>query len=352
MIPLFRPFVSEDLDEITKILYSGNLAFGHYGQRLETALADFLSANNVVFFNTYNSAWQALLKAYQGKINEAYVPSFACAASIQPFNTEGLNIKWLEIIPDTGQCKVLDDYEINERSLVSVGHNCGYLSDIDRFENLSVSGATIVHDCIEAFGSKWRGKYLGDSSLTKIAVFSTDTVRILNTITGGFIACADSNLAEELRIIRDYGIERKHYRCANGEISLDYDIRYPGFGSKSSEINNYIGLKNLYEISSILEMHKKNADIWSRKLDSLNIAFSSLKISNKSSPNYWVYGILVDNKDDVIDRLNQYGFQASGVHSIVALNSVFGNKVLLPGAQEFNRRFLALPCGWWVDIKL
>lgn len=353
MIPLFKPYVTEDLKELTEILYSGNLAFGHYGQLLEEALAKFLGAKNVVFFNTYNSAWQALLKVYEGKISEAYVPSFACAASIQPFNTEGLRIKWLDMVPDTGQCRMVAINELKEDSLVSVGHNCGYLSDIDSFENLrSSTGATVVHDCIEAFGSMWKGKYAGDSSLMDIAIFSTDTVRMLNTITGGFIACADSSLAEELRIVRDYGIERKYYRYENGEISLEYDIRYPGFGSKSNEINNYIGLRNLDKIPIILQKHRKNAEIWGRKLDSLNIAYSKLNVSSNCSPNYWVYGILVNNKEEVINRLNDIGFQSSSVHAVVTHNSVFGNEVLLPGAQEFSHRFLALPCGWWLNIEL
>lgn len=350
MVPLFKPYISQNLNELDTILDSGNLAYGDYGKELEYELESFLGAKNVVIFNTYNSAWQALLKALEPSKKHVLAPAFACAASIQPFATEGYEIKWLDLDKESGQCQLPTPAELADSSIILVGHNCGYLSNVEEFENLNKLGCTVIHDGIEAFGSKWDDKYLGNSDITSISIFSTDTVRILNTVTGGFISCRDDALAMKLRLIRDYGIERRYYRDEFGEIRSDYDIASVGFGSKPSEINSYIGLKCLEEVPRILAHHKRNAEFWKDELIRYGIPFKELSILERSSPNYWVYGFTTQSKELFREILAKNGYQSSGVHAIVSRNSVFRNPKLLNGAEAFNSSFLAVPTGWWFEF--
>lgn len=65
-------------------------------------------------------------------------------------------------------------------------------------------------------------------------------------------------------------------------------------------------------------------------------------------PNYWVFGVLVPNKTEAILHFREKGFYASGVHLPNNNYSVFGKNGNLPGIEEFNSKFLALPSGWWL----
>ena len=47
------------------------------------------------------------------------------------------------------------------------------------------------------------------------------------------------------------------------------------------------------------------------------------------------------------------GYYASGVHINNNIYSVFdGINECLPGTVEFNRKFVALPCGWWMSQNI
>ena len=68
-------------------------------------------------------------------------------------------------------------------------------------------------------------------------------------------------------------------------------------------------------------------------------------------PNHWVAGILTDRTLELMREFREKGIYASGVHLQNNHYSVFKNHEVLPGVEEFHRRFLALPTGWWCDIK-
>ena len=66
-------------------------------------------------------------------------------------------------------------------------------------------------------------------------------------------------------------------------------------------------------------------------------------------PNYWVYGLLADDKRKAILDFRKRGLYASGVHINNNIYSVFGDKTELSGVNDFMRHFVAIPSGWWVD---
>ena len=71
----------------------------------------------------------------------------------------------------------------------------------------------------------------------------------------------------------------------------------------------------------------------------------------KILPNFWVYGVLSDNKIDAIMKFRDMGYYASGVHSPNNYYTIFGNQEKLPGVDEFYSKFLAIPCGWWFQLN-
>lgn len=111
-----------------------------------------------------------------------------------------------------------------------------------------------------------------------------------------------------------------------------------------SEVNSYIGCAQMNDIDVLLKKQKQNAIKWDERLD-----YCKLNNRKEIEPNYWVYGILSENKISDMLNFRGKGFYASGVHLPNNFYSVFGSQEKLPGVQEFYHRFMALPSGWWFE---
>ena len=65
-----------------------------------------------------------------------------------------------------------------------------------------------------------------------------------------------------------------------------------------------------------------------------------------------MYGVLADDKLNFIDKMKKTGFYATSVHVNNNIYSIFKNKVNLSGVNEFMKKFVAIPSGWWVNEEM
>jgi perosamine synthetase len=227
-------------------------------------------------------------------------------------------------------------------------HYCGYLGHVEEINALGKAhGIPVIDDNIEAFGSELRNKKAGNLG-TDISVFSFQTVRLPNTIDGGAIVFTDNALYEKAKLIRDYGIDRKNFRNNLNEINTSCDIVLEGYGALMSEVSSLIGLRQMEQMDTLIEKQRQNASKWSNILEGKNHINELLPTPNVL-PNYWVFGILADDKLTTIKKFRDQGFYATSVHINNNIYSVFKNTTALKGVNEFMDRFVALPCGWWVN---
>lgn len=148
--------------------------------------------------------------------------------------------------------------------------------------------------------------------------------------------------------IRDYGIDRTMFRDELNEISRDCDIMLEGYGALMPEFNSIIGNKQMIDIDELLLKQKINSVAWSNKLKEYN-NLNSMVINDFVEPNFWIYGVLADDKVEAIKYFRSVGFYATSVHINNNIYSVFKNNENLKGVSEFYKKFVALPCGWWVE---
>ena len=169
-----------------------------------------------------------------------------------------------------------------------------------------------------------------------------------NTIDGGAIVSKDKAFHDKLLLMRDFGIQRSIFRDNLGEISPACDIYMKGYGATLNEVNSYIGCCQMEEITDLLIQQVKNGHYWEQYL--LNMGYHSMK-RIEVEPNYWVYGLLSNDKRSDLFRFREMGYYASGVHLPNNYYSIFYRQPYLSGVEEFHSRFIALPCGWWFDNK-
>ncbi len=351
MIPLFKPYMPAELPELNAILHSGALAYGKWGKLFEQKLGEYIGENRIVIMNSYNSAMLVALAVIGVKPGDEIIASpMSCLASNQPFATQNLKVVWADIDPKTGTlCPESAKSKITSKTkAIFHNHYCGYLGYIDEINRIGKeNGIVVVDDAIEAFGSEYKGKRIGNTG-TDMTIFSFQTVRLPNTIEGGAIAFNNNDFYKKAQLIRDYGIDRSRFRDELGEISPNCDITLPGYGATLSDVNSYLGVLQMQKVEELIQIQKKNANKWEDLIPGKISNVEFLSSTSDKSPNYWVFGLLSADKIELIRQSRKEGFYASGVHLPNTYYSAFGTYESLPGVNEFYSKFVAIPCGWWV----
>lgn len=348
MIPLFKPYMPQ-LTELDNLLMSGNIATGEWVIKYENMLKQYFAEPYVLATNTFASAISVSVTTL-GLIHgdEVLASPMGCLVSTQPYATMGLKVKWCDIDPESG---TLDPDSLratitpNTKAIIH-NHFCGYPGYIDEINAIGTEyGIPIIDDGIECFGSEYKGKRIGHCR-TDVTVFATSAVRLPNTIEGGIIIFKNVEHYEKAKKIRDCGIDRSRFRDKLGEISPSCDISVIGFSATMSNINAYIGVHQMEKLHELLNMQRVNAENW---YNILKYEMDKKPLnSHYGKPNYWVFGLLVNNKRKAIKDFRDRGYYASGVHINNNIYSVFGDQRELKGVSEFYNHFIALPCGWWI----
>ncbi|OWP85192.1 aminotransferase DegT [Flavobacterium davisii] len=354
MIPVFKPFMPNNLmPELEEILYSGSLTYGRYGKLFETELSKFIRNPYVLTVNSYNQAMLLTLSVLGlGPGDQVIASPVSCLASNQPFVVKGIEVVWADVNPLTGAiCPEDVEKKITSKTkAIFHNHFCGYIGNIQAVNALAkLHNIWVVDDCIEAFGSEYNGIKAGNLG-ADISVFSFQTVRLPNTVDGGALTFSSKELYEKAILMRDYGIDRSKFRTVSGEINPDCDIKLEGYGATMSEINSYIGFRQMEIVQSLINEQRENAKKWESIVsESRNVR--PVETTPAMNPNYWVYGILCETKEKELQKFRNQDWYATSVHINNNIYSVFKNKANLVGVNQFINQFLALPCGWWLNKK-
>ncbi len=363
MIPLYKPYMP-DLPNVEEILHSGMLTYGKYGREFERRLSEYLGEKNVLTVDSFHMAIAVVLSTLNVRAGDTVIASpMGCLASTQPFASHEIKVVFADVDPRTGTLDPSDVRRKITKNTRAIFHNhfCGYPGYIDEINGIGKEyGIPVVDDGIEAFGSLYKGKVIGNCG-TDMTVFAFTAVRNPNTIDGGAIVFSDKEKYELARMIRDCGIDRSRFRDEMGEIDPNCDIKVRGYSATMSDVNSYIGVNQMKHIDEIIDKHRKNAVKWMSVFKEHKSTSFGKEMPNEDTirrmrpiysdytkPNYWVFGTLSENKRECISAFREYGFYASGVHINNNIYSIFDNHSELPGAEEFNKHFVALPCGWWI----
>ncbi len=349
MIPLFKPYMPQ-LPKLDEVLHSGMLAYGEYSKEFEQKLKNYFQTPYVLVTNSFETAVSVALATLDIQFGDEIIASpMVCLASTQPYLSCGAKIQWCDILPDKGTLSpdALRKTITPKTKAIVHNHFCGYPGYIDEINQIGQEySIPVIDDGIECFGTEYKGKKIGNCG-TDITVFSLNAVRFCTTIDGGIVIFKEKKAYEKAVLIRDCGIERSKFRDEMGEISPACDITLKGFSATMSNINGYIGSQQMDAIEEIISHHRENAKRWLSKLKDANDIDPI--ICDYGNPNYWVFGVLTENKRETLQMFRGDGYYVSGVHINNNIYSIFGDKKELKGVSEFYNHFLALPCGWWID---
>lgn len=357
MVPLFKPYMPEKLPELNNVLYSGALSYGKWGKQFEQYVSQYIGNEKFCVVNSFSSSISIALQVLGILRGDHIIASpVGCLASYQPLAVYGVKIVWADVDPLNGAiCPDSVKSRItNKTKAILHNHYCGYPGYISEINSLArEEGLLVIEDAIESFGSEYAGKKIGNTG-ADATVFSFQAVRLPNLIEGGGVSFNCKDFYKKALHVRDYSIDRSMFRDSFGEINPECDITEPGYGALINEVNSYIGCQQMKSVPSLLNKQRANAKNWDSTIinSCRNMKVVNNYINSSSLPNYWVYGILSEDKYNTMMEFRNKGYWASGVHINNNLYSIFGGKKSLLGVNDFISKFLAIPSGWWVDLEI
>src|SRR5262249_29758430 len=122
-----------------------------------------------------------------------------------------------------------------------------------------------------------------------------------------------------------------------------YDLEGIGFKYHLNDLAAAVGLGNVLDIQQILARHRDIACKYGQELMDVP-GLTLLKYQDDRESSWWVFSVLVEQRENFIRALKSRGVPASVVHQRIDRNRVFGGeREELVGQKFFNERHVALP---------
>jgi CDP-4-dehydro-6-deoxyglucose reductase, E1 len=306
MINLIKDTIDKgDIEALIKWLQTNpRLTKGELTVELEKKWSKWLDAEYSIYVNSGSSANLAIiyaLKLLKGKfLKKIVVPAVSWATTVSPIiqfglkpilceadkETLGINLEQFE--------KICKKEKPDALMLVHVLGTPNKMSDIIYLcEKYDVM---LIEDSCESIGSTFKGIKTGNFGFA--SSFSFYYGHHMSTIEGGMISTNDRDFCNLVRSIRAHGWDRdvvdedkkleKKTKYNIDDFKALYTFYYPGFNLRSTDLQAFIGLRQLEKINMISKRRNQILKIYDKLINNdywkLNINREDCFISNFAYP--------------------------------------------------------------------
>ncbi len=248
-IPLSRP-PAPPLDRVVRRLApsydKGILTNGPLVAELERRSAERLGVRRVVGVASCTAGLMLVLRVLDLD-GAVLAPSFTFSAGPHAVAWNGLPVAFAECDPQSFQLDCTDASDrLEGAGAVMATHVFGAPCDAGAVEKLAAAaGVPAVFDAAHAFGALRGARPVGGFGHAE--VFSLSPTKPLTAAEGGLVATGRDDLADAVRIGRDYGNPG------------DYDTRFVGLNARMSELHAAVALESLAEVDEHIATRETRA---------------------------------------------------------------------------------------------
>jgi dTDP-4-amino-4,6-dideoxygalactose transaminase len=231
----------------------GMLTNGPLAAELEVQAAERLGVRHVVSVASCTAGLMLAIRVLDPD-GAVLLPSFTFSASAHAVMWNGRQPVFADCDPTSFQLDVADaKARLDNVGLVMATHVFGAPCAPDAVEDLAASaGVPVLFDAAHGFGARHDGRPIG--GFGDVEVFSMTPTKPLVAGEGGLVATDRDDIADGVRIGRDY---------ANPG---DYDTRFVGLNARLSELHAAVALESL----RVFDRHlARRREIAQRYLDGL-----------------------------------------------------------------------------------
>jgi dTDP-4-amino-4,6-dideoxygalactose transaminase len=338
--------------DLLDVLESGYVGAGESIERFEKSLQCYLGGPPILLTSSCTAALTLAFTTAGVRDGTTVLSTpMTCAATNIPLLQLGAKIEWLDVEPSSGNVtpetvlRGLDEFP--EARLVVImdwgGTPCEY-SAIAR--HCHRRGVLLILDAAQSFGTGYQDRLYPHD--VDYVCYSFGPTKLLSAIEGGGIGTKRTDSYERIKTLRWYGIARETRDALR---FWDYNIQELGYRFVSNNLFATVGLRMLSFIEERLRIHRNLAAIY----DTLLAGTQGLRLGSRpphSTPNFWLYTILVERRARLMAKLHSLGIHAATPHQrndhlLKAWNSP-RSTARLEGLTKFCDEYVCLPIGPWL----
>lgn len=279
-----------------------------------------------------------------GLEGEVIVPSWTFVATAHALYWQGITPVFADIDPITHN---LDPEAVRRmitpRTSGIIGvHLWGRAAPIDELQYLADEhGLKLMFDAAHAFGSTYKGQTIGRFGACEVLSFHA--TKSFNTFEGGAVVTNDDELAETMRLVRNFGF-------------VHYDkVIHPGTNGKMIEVCAAMGLTNLDAHDHVVEVNKCNHAAYTAAFNDIHgISVLAYTPDERNSHHYVVIEVnenCMATRDQIVAALHAENVLARkyfwpGCHGMKPYRELFPHAgLMLQNTERVASRVIVLPSG-------
>jgi dTDP-4-amino-4,6-dideoxygalactose transaminase len=299
--------IKKEIDEIISgVLNSGSFVLGTNVKEFEQDFASYIGVKYGIGVGSGTDALRLALEALEVRAgDEVITVSFTFTSSVDCIVHNGAVPVFADINPSTYTMDIDSVKSLitkKTKAIIAV-HLYGNPVDLEPLLEISEKyDLHVIEDAAQAHGAKYNNKTIG--SFGYISCFSFYPSKNLGAYgDAGLVATNDDELAQRIRMLREYGQRQKYF------------YESVGYNSRLDEIQAAILRVKLKYLDKWNAARRRNAKVYSEYLNEIS---DSGKIilpteTNEAYHVYHVYGIRAKNRDELKLHLLKNGIQA-GIH--------------------------------------
>ncbi|MEW8645720.1 MAG: aminotransferase class I/II-fold pyridoxal phosphate-dependent enzyme [Candidatus Thiodiazotropha endolucinida] len=338
---LFLRFTNEILD---RQWLTNN---GPVVRELEGRIADYHDVSHCVAMCSGTVALEIAIRALQLK-GEVIVPSYTFIATAHALHWQAITPIFADIDPHTHN---LDPAAVRRmitpRTTGIIGvHLWGRIAAVEALQSIADEHQLkLMFDAAHAFGCTRAGTKVGNFGSCEVLSFHA--TKFFHTFEGGAVLTNDDELAEAMRLMRNFGFS-----------GVD-NVIHPGTNGKMTEIAAAMGLTNIQSIDKVIDHNRSVYQAYSEAL--ADVATVDLLAYDEQESNNYQYVVVevTDNspvtRDQIVDALQAENVLARRYfwpccHRKKPYSDLYPNAgSFLLNSEQVSERVIVLPAGPEMD---
>ncbi|MET0060712.1 MAG: aminotransferase class I/II-fold pyridoxal phosphate-dependent enzyme [Candidatus Thiodiazotropha endolucinida] len=338
---LFLRFTNEILD---RQWLTNN---GPVVRELEGRIADYHDVSHCVAMCSGTVALEIAIRALQLK-GEVIVPSYTFIATAHALHWQAITPIFADIDPHTHN---LDPAAVRRmitpRTTGIIGvHLWGRIAAVEALQSIADEHQLkLMFDAAHAFGCTRAGTKVGNFGSCEVLSFHA--TKFFHTFEGGAVLTNDDELAETMRLMRNFGFS-----------GVD-NVIHPGTNGKMTEIAAAMGLTNIQSIDKVIDHNRGVYQAYSEAL--ADVATVDLLAYDEEESNNYQYVVVevTDNspvtRDQIVDALQAENVLARRYfwpccHRKKPYSDLYPNAgSFLLNSERVSERVIVLPAGPEMD---
>ncbi len=317
---------------------------GPFVREFEQRVTELLGVKHCVAMCNGTVALEIAVRAL-GMKGEVIVPSFTFIATAHCLQWQEITPIFCDINPKTHNIDPAKiERLITPRTTGIIGvHVWGTPCDIEALETIAKKhNLSLLFDAAHAFKCTYKTNMIGGFGAAE--VFSFHATKFFNTLEGGAVVTNDENLAQKMRLMKNFGFS-----------GMD-NVIYIGTNGKMNEVSAAMGLTSLESLEEFIAVNRRNYCAYREHLADIP-GIKLWTYDERESNNYQYIILEVDSnnagisRDHLINILHAENIRARryfypGCHRMEPYRSYYPNAgLLLPETEKLSERVLCLPTG-------